>query len=163
TSNDVEASVEFYEQQVGLTVVDRVDGNVYLRCWGDYYRYSVVIVPGDEPGMHAMAWRSSSAGALAAAVPRIEDAGVKGEWFAGHRRGRTCRVPWPFCHVMVLHWNVEHVNVRDGKNASMCPDRPDRRSSVSSAPRQSGHATLAAQDVDEFARWYSEVLGFRLM
>ena len=31
TSPDVEASVRFYEEQVGLTVVDRVDGAVYLR------------------------------------------------------------------------------------------------------------------------------------
>ena len=49
TSPDVEASVAFYEQHVGLTVVDRVDGAVYLRCWGDYYRYSVVVVPGRRP------------------------------------------------------------------------------------------------------------------
>ena len=40
TSPDVEASVDFYVNQVGLTVVDRVDGAVYLRCWGDYYAYS---------------------------------------------------------------------------------------------------------------------------
>ena len=49
TSPDVEASVAFYVNQVGLTEVDRVDGSVYLRCWGDYYAYSVVVVPGDEP------------------------------------------------------------------------------------------------------------------
>ena len=33
TSPDVEASVDFYVNQVGLTVVDRIDGKVYLRCW----------------------------------------------------------------------------------------------------------------------------------
>ena len=46
TSPDVEASVDFYVNQVGLTVVDRIDGKVYLRCWGDYYRYCVVVVAG---------------------------------------------------------------------------------------------------------------------
>lgn len=162
-SNDVEASVQFYEQQVGLTVVDRVDGNVYLRCWGDYYQYSLVVVPGDEPGMHAMAWRTSSAEALDAAVQRIEEAGATGEWFDGHKIGRAYRFTGPFGHVMELHWDVEHVNVRTGKNASIFPDRPNKRSSVAGAPRQLDHVTLAAKDVDEFARWYSEVLGFRLM
>lgn len=162
-SDDVEASVEFYEQQVGLSVVDRIGDRVYLRCWGDYYRYSLVIVPGEEPGMHAMAWRTSSAEALETAVQRIEDAGVKGEWFDGHTIGRAYRFTGPFGHVMELHWDVEHVNVRDGENASIFPDRPNRRSSVAGAPRQLDHVTLAAHDVDEFARWYSEVLGFRLM
>ena len=47
TAPDVEASVEFYTTQVGLTEVGRENGNVYLRCWGDYYAYSVVVVPGD--------------------------------------------------------------------------------------------------------------------
>ena len=61
TAPDVEASVKFYEDQVGLTVVDRVDGAVYLRCWGDYYAYSLVILPGDEPSLATMAWRTSSA------------------------------------------------------------------------------------------------------
>ena len=61
TSPDVEASVKFYEEQVGLTVADRVDGTVYMRCWGDYYAYSLVIVPGDEPSLHTMAWRTTSA------------------------------------------------------------------------------------------------------
>ena len=32
TSPDVDASVEFYTTQVGLTEVARENGNVYLRC-----------------------------------------------------------------------------------------------------------------------------------
>ena len=56
TSPDVEASVAFYEDQVGLAVVDRVGDSVYLRCWGDYYRYSVVVQPGPEPSLATMAW-----------------------------------------------------------------------------------------------------------
>lgn len=163
TSDNVDASVEFYENQVGLTVVDRIDGRVYLRCWGDYYRYSVVVVPGAEPGMNAMAWRTTSAEALDEAVRRIEDAGITGEWFDGHTIGRAYRFTGPSDHVMELHWDVEHVNARDGEAASIYPDRPNRRTRFAGAPRQLDHVTLAAQEVDAFARWYSEVLGFRLM
>src|SRR3954462_491461 len=68
TTPDVEASVKFYEEQVGLTVVDRIGDDVYLRCWGDYYRYSVVVKPGAEPSLDTMAWRTSSPEALEAAV-----------------------------------------------------------------------------------------------
>ena len=83
TSPDVEASVDFYVTQVGLTVVDRVDGAVYLRCWGDYYAYSVVVVPGDEPGLVTAAWRTSSPEALEEAAKRVEAAGIQGEWIDG--------------------------------------------------------------------------------
>src|SRR6478735_8154806 len=71
TSPDVEASVDFYVNQVGLTVVDRIDGAVYLRCWGDYYAYSVVVLPGDEPSLDTAAWRTSSPEALEEAAKRI--------------------------------------------------------------------------------------------
>lgn len=49
TTPDVEASVRFYEEQVGAKVVGRFDGRVPMRCWDDYYHYSLVIVAGEEP------------------------------------------------------------------------------------------------------------------
>ncbi|WP_417564640.1 VOC family protein [Microbacterium sp.] len=162
TSPDVEASVRFYEEQVGLTVVDRVDGSVYLRCWGDYYAYSVVVVPGDQPALSTMAWRSASAEALTEAVRRIEAAGVTGEWVDIHKIGRAYRFTGPWGHTMTLHWDVtRHQAV--GTEASIYPDRPERRSKIAGAPRQLDHVTIACSDVDAFADWYNDVLGFRIM
>jgi catechol 2,3-dioxygenase len=163
TSPDVEASVEFYVNQVGLTVVDRIDGKVYLRCWGDYYRYSVVVAPGDEPALVTAAWRTSSAEALEAAAQAVEATGIQGEWFDGHAIGRAYRFTGPWGHALTLHWDVERVHVTDGDDASIYPDRPSRRSKVAGAPRQLDHVTIATSDVDAFAAWYSEVLGFRIM
>ncbi|MGO2110844.1 MAG: VOC family protein [Pseudoclavibacter sp.] len=163
TTPDVEASVAFYEQQVGLTVVDRVDGAVYLRCWGDYYAYSVVVVPGDEPGMQTMAWRTSSAEALDEAAKQIEAAGVQGEWIEQHKIGRAYRFTGPWGHSMTLHWDVTRHQDTEGDLASQYPDRPSRRSRFAGAPRQLDHVTIATSDVDAFAKWYNDVLGFRIM
>lgn len=135
TTPDVEASVKFYEEEVGLTVVDRVDGRVYLRCWGDYYAYSVVVVPGDEPTLETMAWRTSSEEALDEAVKRIEAAGVQGEWFEAHKIGRAYRFVGPQGHPMTLHWNVTR-HQAPGHTASIYPDRPEKRSKIAGAPRQ---------------------------
>ncbi len=162
TSPDVEASVAFYEQQVGLTVVDRIDGSVYLRCWGDYYPYSVVVVPADQPGLATMAWRTSSPEALDEAAKRIEAAGTKGEWVEVPQIGRAFRFTGPWGHSMTLHWDAKHFHA-DGDDASIYPDRPSRRSRFAGAPRQLDHVTIAASDVDGFAKWYSDVLGFRIM
>ncbi|HWL76888.1 VOC family protein [Microbacterium sp.] len=163
TSPDVEASVKFYEEQVGLTVADRVDGTVYMRCWGDYYAYSLVIVPGDEPSLHTMAWRTTSAEALDEAAKRIEAAGVQGEWLDDvHKIGRAYRFTGPFGHSMTLHWDVTR-HQAGGAEASIFPDRPEKRSKVAGAPRQLDHVTVAASDVDEFVKWYVDVLGFRFM
>lgn len=163
SSPDVEASVRFYEAEVGMTVVDRIDGRVYLRCWGDYYRYSLVIVPGTEPALESMTWRTSSAEALDEAANRIAAAGADLEWFDGHTTGRSLRFTGPWGHTMTLHWDVEHYRETTGDRASVFPDRPTRRSRFAGAPRQLDHVTIATSDVDAFAKWYNEVLGFRIM
>jgi catechol 2,3-dioxygenase len=163
TSPDVEASVDFYVNQVGLTVVDRVDGAVYLRCWGDYYAYSVVVLPGDEPSLDTAAWRTSSPEALEEAAKRIEAAGIQGEWVDVHKIGRAYRFTGPFGHTLTLHWDVTRHKETEGDGASIYPDRPSRRSKVAGAPRQLDHVTVATSDVDAFVKWYVDVLGFRFM
>ena len=96
TSPDVEASVGFYEDQIGLRGGSRADGAVYLRCWGDYYDYSLVVAPGGEPARERMAWRTSSPEALDEAAQRIEEAGVAGEWIDEvHGHGRAYRFTGP--------------------------------------------------------------------
>jgi catechol 2,3-dioxygenase len=163
TTPDVEASVEFYKTQVGLTEVARENGNVYLRCWGDYYAYSVVVVPGDEPSLETMAWRTSSAEALEEAAKRIEAAGIQGEWLDNVPQiGRAYRFTGPWGHSMTLHWDVTR-HQAPGHVASIYPDRPEKRSKVAGAPRQLDHVTIACSDVDAFAAWYNDVLGFRIM
>lgn len=163
TTPDVEASVKFYEEQVGMTVVDRIDGRVYLRCWGDYYRYSLVIAPGDEPALEQAAWRTSSPEALEEAARRVEAEGIEVEWFEGHKIGRAFSFVGPWGHRLTLHWDVEHYRETSGAGASIYPDRPSRRSRFAGAPRQLDHVTIAASDVDAFGDWYNRVLGFRIM
>ncbi len=162
TSPDVEASVKFYEEQVGLTVVDRIDGDVYLRCWGDYYRYSVVVKPGPEPSLATMAWRTTSPEALEEAARRVQEAGIEGAWVEGNAIGRAFEFVGPWGHSMTLHWDAEHHH-ETGATGSIYPDRPSRRSRFAGAPRQLDHVTIATSDVDAFVRWYVDVLGFRFM
>ncbi len=128
TTPDVEASVEFYKTEVGLTEVAREDGKVYLRCWGDYYAYSVVVAPGDEPTLETMAWRTSSAEALEEAAKRVEAAGIQGEWIDGYKIGRAYRFTGPFGHDMTLPLGRRAPPGSAADEASIYPDRPEKRS-----------------------------------
>lgn len=163
-SPDVEASVAFYVQQFGLRVVDRLaDGAVRLRCWGDYYRYGLVVRPGDEPALLVMAWRTASDDALDEAAARVKGAGVSGTWReAADGHGRSYRFTGPWGHVMELYWEVPLYKA-EGELASSVPDRPERRSTHGAAPRMLDHVTIATTDVAAFGAWYADVLGFREM
>ncbi|MEV7636784.1 VOC family protein [Pseudarthrobacter enclensis] len=162
-SPDVDASARFYEEKFGMRIVDRLDGKVYLRCWGDYYHYSLVVVPGAEPALAAMAWRVTSPEALDTAVRNIEEHGVTGTWAAsGHRHGKAYTFTGPYGHTMKLFWDVDRFEA-DADHASIYPDRPEKRSSHAAAPRFLDHVTVASSDVRGFAKWYSDTLGFRTM
>ncbi|MEC5151869.1 VOC family protein [Cryobacterium sp. GrIS_2_6] len=160
---DVEASARFYEEQMGVRVVHRDDENVYLRCWGDYYQYSLALTEGPEPALVCMAWRTTSDEALDEAARRIESAGIAGTWKdSSFALGRSYTFTGPYGHTMELFWDVEKF-VGEGEHKSIYPDRPERRSKHGVAPRQLDHVTVAASDVLGFAAWYSDVLGFRIM
>lgn len=163
TCPDVEASAAFYVERFGLRVIDRADGRVYLRCWGDHYRYSLVLVPGDDAGLAGMAWRTTSETALHELVERVRRAGAAGDWVGPAAGiGPSFTFTGPFGHVMTVFWDIEAFTAEPAF-ASVYPDRPERRSSHAAAPRFLDHVTVAAADVDGFADWYSSVLGFRPM
>jgi catechol 2,3-dioxygenase len=163
TAPDLEESARFYEEQVGMRVVRKSVDAVYLRNWGDYYEYSLVLVKGEEPALTRMTWRTESAEALDEAALRIEAAGTSGKWTkpdAGYGKSYIFTGPWG--HTMELVWEVEKFH-GDGEFASVYPDRPERRSRHSVAPRQLDHVTVAASNVKDFAKWYTDTLGFRTM
>jgi catechol 2,3-dioxygenase len=160
---DLEASVRFYEQTMGLRVVNRDQDSAYLRAWGDYYLYSVVVTRGAAPKLLNMAWRTTSEQALLDAAARVTAAGIEGSWSdGGYGHGRTFSFVGPYGHPMSFYWEVERFEAA-GSLASSYPDRPERRSLNGVAPRQLDHVTVAASDVRGFAKWYSDVLDFRVM
>ncbi|PPK98843.1 catechol 2,3-dioxygenase [Kineococcus xinjiangensis] len=164
SSPDVAATAAFLERGFGLRQVERDDdGSVYLRCWGDYHPYSVIVSPGEQPALVNMAWRTSSEEALDEAARRVQAKGVSGTWFdkrQGH--GRSFQFTGPYGHTMELYWDVPQ-HQAPAELRSVFPDRPEKRSSHAAAPRFLDHVTVASADVRGFAAWYSEVLGFRTM
>jgi len=163
-SPDPAASARFYTEKFGMRVVEQRGDTYFLRCWGDHYRYSLVVSPAEDGCLKTMGWRTASAEALEEAAARVESVGgVSGSWETGpFGHGRAFRFEGPQGHSMTLFWEVDEF-VADEEHASIYPDRPERRSLHAAASRFLDHVTIAAQDVTAFAEWYSEVLGFRIM
>lgn len=163
TSPDVAASVAFYTERFGLRVVDEVDGKVYLRAWGDYHRYSLIVAPSDEPGLAWMAWRTNSVEALEEAVASVEAAGIVGTWNdGGPGHGRAYDFIGPYGHGTRLVWDIPQYQA-PAELASSWVDRPERRSDKAGAPRFFDHVTVACSDPRGMADWYSKALGLRIM
>ena len=75
---DMDAAVRHYENVLGMkkTMEDKA-GNVYLKCWDEWDKYSVQLKKADSAGMDHVAYKVEHDADLDALQKRIEAAGVK--------------------------------------------------------------------------------------
>ena len=159
---DLDASVAFARDILGLDVVAEEGDSVYLRCWGDLYRYSLVLTAAAEPGLGHGAWRAWNAEQLDVAVASVEAAGVTGDgWTPPSATGALTATP------------ARPATPRSSSGTSTArsrlparipyPERPQRTGSRGIGVRILDHLTVTAPDVKAAAFWHQDVLDFRVM
>jgi catechol 2,3-dioxygenase len=160
---DLEASVGFARDMLGLHVVEEQGDSVYLRCWGDDYRYSLVLTRSAEPGIGHAAWRTDGEEQLGEAVAAIEASGASGSWIdSSFGHGRAYRFENPGGQTLELFWDVDRAVAPAGEE-SPYPGRVQRASSHGIGVRILDHVTVTAPDIRASAEWCRDVLGFRIM
>ncbi len=159
----LDESVKFFKDVLGMTESGRAGDSVYLRCWGDYYVYSLILTASDTPALAHAAWRTHGPEELAEAVRRIEASGVKGTWIEkSPHHGPAYRFKGPGGHPIEILWEIERY-VAPPELRSTYPDRPQKPLNMGIAPRQLDHLTVATQDVMKMGNWFTDTLGFRFM
>jgi len=75
---DMAAAVKHYENVLGLkTTMQDKAGNVYLKCWDEWDKYSLILTPSDQAGMNHVAYKVEKDADLDALQQRIEASGGK--------------------------------------------------------------------------------------
>src|SRR5579871_963753 len=159
----LEESAQFMADVMGLDEQARDGDSVYLRCWGDFSTYTVVLTEGPQPALGHIGWRAQGPEALERAVARLEEAGVGDGWIEdqpGH--GPAYRYRGPGGHVHELYWEVERYAAPDERR-SQFPARPQRYVSRGATPRQLDHITVTTRDPLGDSCWYRDTLGYRFM
>jgi len=160
---DLEASTDFAVNVLGLSVVAEDGNSVYLRCWGDFYGYSLVLTRHDAPGLGHAAWRTDGPEQLDHAAASVEHCGISGEWLEGcFGHGRTFRFNGPGGHPTELFWDVDRARTPVGEESPF-PDRPQRAALHGIGVRLLDHVTVTTPEVEQASRWYREALRFRTM
>ncbi len=57
-STDLEKSLWFFKEVIGLEETEVVDGVHYLRAWGDFEHHTLSIRAGEEAHLDHIAWRT---------------------------------------------------------------------------------------------------------
>jgi catechol 2,3-dioxygenase len=124
---DVGAAVKHYTEVLGMKVtMEDKAGNVYLKCWDEWDRYSVVLTPSDQAGMNHVAYKCEKDSDLDDFKKRIEAHGIKVTELAEGAlpaTGRMLQFKLPSGHEMRLFSQKEYVGTEVGTtNPDPWPD-----------------------------------------
>lgn len=159
---DLDRSVGFFRDLLGMTVVAEAGDSLYLRCYQEHDHHSLVLTEGPEAVVDHIGWRATSPTALGEAERRVRATGVEVEQVdggPGHGpaiRFHTAGGEHPF---EVFH-EVERPLAAEGSR-SILPSNSQLRSGL--GVRRIDHVNLwtAADAVAEAETWLADVLGFR--
>lgn len=124
---DMAAAVKHYEDVLGLkTTMKDKHGNVYLKCWDEWDKYSLVLCPSDQAGLNHVAYKVEKDVDLDALQKRIEAYGIKTEMLPEGTlpsTGRMLKFNLPSTHEMRLYAMKECVGTDVGStNPDPWPD-----------------------------------------
>ena len=104
---DMAAARNHYENIIGLIVTDEdKDGNLYLKGWDEWDKYSVILSPSDHAGMDHVAYKVENDADLDTFTKSIEAYGIRVEQLAVGTLidcGRAIRFQLPSGHTPCVY------------------------------------------------------------
>lgn len=157
---NMEGTLWFFKELLGMREVARRNGSVYLRCYEDPYHHSLKITEGNEPGLGNVGWRTTSAEALDRRAAALDKAGLGKGWTKGDLGvGRTFAFESPDGHPMELVWEIEKYQAPEDLRSKILTRR-SKRPLQGLPPRRLDHINLMASDVTLQKQLFEQTLGF---
>jgi catechol 2,3-dioxygenase len=154
---DLEQSVDYYTNVIGLDVVGSEQGRVYLKAWDEFDHHSLILQEADSPGVDHFAFKVENEYDLATFEKRIEQFGLSLKRVSNGTRlaeGEAIRFELPTGHQMELYYDIKQVGTRVG-NINPHP-WPEGLRGI--APHRLDHLLLTGDDVETATRFFTEVL-----
>lgn len=159
---DLEKSVWFFTEVMGLAVSAQEEDRVYLRAWQDFDHHTLVLQQADVSGVQQIGWRVSNKGALKAFEKQFKDMGIEHNWVeAGKKKaqGDTLQFRSPSGLPAELYWEKEKFITDDPNVASKLPSHPSKYTGKGVSPRRFDHVNIMVNDVAKEQEWWTDLLG----
>lgn len=157
---DLEGSLWFFTELLGMRETARDKDSIYLRCYEDPYHHSLKLTAADQAGLGMLGWRTTSADALERRAAALDKAGLGSGWTKGDLGvGRTFAFETPDGHAMELVWDVEKYTAPPELRSPILTRR-SKRPLKGLPPRRLDHVNLMASDVTVQKETLEQTLGF---
>lgn len=124
---DIDAAVQHYTNVIGMDVtLTDAAGNVYLKCWDEWDKYSVILTPSDQAGLNHVAYKVAKDSDLDFFAQKVRDFGTEVELVAAGTLpdcGRMIKFNLPSGHDMRLYADKKCIGTGVGSiNPDPWPD-----------------------------------------
>lgn len=161
-SPEVDETLWFFEEILGMTEVQRDGNSVYLRAFEDWYQYSLKVTYRESSGTGQTVWRTSAPAALSRRVDAIEQYGIKGAWNDGDfAQGPTYSFTDTAGHHHSLLWDLDYYQAPSDQRSDLL-SRPQKRPTRGIPVRRLDHVNHLVDDVTTNREFLRDTLGFRL-
>lgn len=159
----LDKSLRFFRDVIGLDEVERRDGVVYLRAWGEFEHHSLSLREGPANVDH-IAWRARSAEDVDRFAERLGLGGTELQRVeAGEEvgQGEAIRFTTPAGHPFEIYYEVDKPLAPPEIRARLKSNNASawRRGA---SPRRIDHVTMAGKDVPGGYEWLRDNLGLKL-
>ncbi|MFE4211562.1 catechol 2,3-dioxygenase [Streptomyces sp. NPDC056844] len=158
---DLDGSVRFFTDYLGLTVNGQDGDSVHLRTFDDYEHHSLVLTAAAKPGLRRTALRTSSEEALRRRVAELESTGHAGRWAEDEPGiGKLYLTADPDGHEIALYWESEYYQAPPELRPAL-KNQPQAKPNRGVGVRRLDHINFLAADVAANADFHQHVLGAR--
>ncbi|MGA8943890.1 MAG: catechol 2,3-dioxygenase [Thermoactinomyces sp.] len=158
---DLEKSVDYYTNLIGLDEVGREGNRVYLKAWDEWDHHSVILQEADSAGVGHVAFKVETADDMEQFEKKIEQFGCSVTRVSKGNRmgeGETLRFEIPTGHIAELYHEIEQVGTKVG---TLNP-HPWPEDTKGIAPHCFDHCLLSGEDVETVTRFFTDVLDLHM-
>ncbi len=159
---DLELSVAYYTEVVGLIETARESDRVWLKGWDEQQHHSMILRYAPTYGLETLGFKVAEMSDLDEYQERIEQAGISTKRLAagelGKGSGETLRFTAPSGHVVDLVHGMRQV----GNMLPLHNPPPEPLGLTGIHPPRIDHVFLMCEDVDGATTFFTDVLDFRL-
>ncbi|MFC6874222.1 VOC family protein [Halobellus marinus] len=164
-TTDLEESLWFFRDLIGLNVVEVVDDTAYLRAARDWEHHTLSITETGSQGVNHVAFRASSEEALEELAADLEGQGIDVEWKeAGTERGvgRLFRFVSPHDHHFEVYRDVERPEAPEDRRSKLKLRRYDPTDANLVNPQRLDHTHVQGPEGREQTDWIMDTFGMGL-
>jgi catechol 2,3-dioxygenase len=164
TTPDLEASHRFAHDLLGLDEVERRDGTIYYRAWGEFEHHSLSLREGPV-GVDHLAWRTKRAEDVDAFADRLAAAGIdvdRVEAGAEAGQGSAIRFTTAGGHPFEIYYEIEKPKAPEEIRSRLL-SQPATSHRRGASPRRIDHYNLATAvgTVAEAQAFLTEQMGLK--